>query len=310
MIHLYNTYDIEQDEPTVVVIGNFDGVHRGHQKLFEVAKENSEGLRVVALSFTPHPSWVVSNDPKQMIMRTSDKRKKLEKLGVDVYIQYPFDLAFSKTDPEVFFEDILIKQLKAKVVVVGQDYHFGKEQQGNIEYLQGFADKFNVRLCTVKKVIVDGEPISSTKIRKLIIAGNLKEARELLGEDYVVSGSVVEGKKLGKKIGFPTANILAREGVLYPPNGVYATKVRVKNKSYLGITNIGYNPTVGGVSKTIETNLFDFDEDIYNEHMVVTFFEHLRPEKTFSGVPELIDQITSDKNKVYELNQMHSYVCS
>nr|OON91249.1 MAG: riboflavin biosynthesis protein RibF [Epulopiscium sp. Nele67-Bin001] len=243
-----------------------------------------------------------------MIMRTYDKRNKMHQCGVDVYIQYPFTLEFSKTDPEVFFEEILVKQLKAKVVVVGQDYHFGKEQQGNIEFMQSFANKFNVKLCAVKKVFIDGEAISSTKIRNLICEGNLQEAKELLGEDYVVSGAVVEGKKLGRQIGFPTANILAREGVLYPPNGVYATKARVNKQDYLGITNIGCNPTVGGIIKTIETNIFDFNEDIYNEHIVLTFYKFIRPEKTFKGVPELIEQITQDKQKVAQLNSIYCYV--
>ncbi len=302
MEYLSNTTDINQIKPSVVVIGNFDGVHIGHQKLFEVAKLHTPKLQLIALSFCPHPTQVLHSKPKQIVLNRQDKINKIKSLGVDLYIEYPFTLDFSKTSAKEFVEEILINQLKAKVIVVGADYKFGKEKCGNIQNLEELAGAKDVQLQVVDEVLMDGKRVSSSLIREMLLEGEIEQVNKMLGNSYVISGEVIEGKKIGRQIGFPTANIMSQEGTIYPPNGVYFTKVKVYNREYLGITNIGYNPTVGGTHKTIETNIIDFDEDIYGQHIEVMFYKYSRPEKTFANLDELIRQITSDKQDAITFN--------
>lgn len=297
MEYIYGTADVSQSEESVVVLGNFDGVHRGHQMLIQVAKEQGKmkHLKTIVFSFYPHPSWVIGNHPKPLIMSRRDKKQIIKSLGLDILIEYPFTKAFANISPEVFFEEILIRQLKAKVLVVGENYYFGKNKAGNPTFLKELGQKHQVEVYVVPAVKYDAQMISSSTIRNLIIDGNIELANEMLGHPYTIVGNVVQGKQLGRTIGFPTINLIADPDRVYPPNGVYATKVTVYNKEYLGMTNIGYNPTVNGAKKMIETHIFNFDKDIYGQTVEVRFYDAIRPEQKFPSVDALSQQIAKDR---------------
>lgn len=296
MEYIYGTADVSQNENSVVVLGNFDGVHRGHQSLLQVAREQGEmkHLKTIVFSFYPHPSWVIGNHPKPLIMSRRDKKQIIKSLGLDILIEYPFTKAFANISPQTFFEKILLGQLKAKVLVVGENYYFGKNKAGNPQYLKELGEKHGVEVFVVPAVKYASQMISSSTIRNLIIEGNIELANEMLGHPYMIVGNVIRGKQLGRTIGFPTINLIADPDRVYPPNGVYATKVTVYNEEYLGMTNIGYNPTVNGTKKMIETHIFDFNQDLYGETVEVRFYHAIRPEQKFPSVEVLKAQIAKD----------------
>lgn len=302
MQYIYNTTDIARQKECVVILGNFDGIHKGHQKLFEVAKHEAEqrDLETVVFSFYPHPTWVIGNHPKPLLMSRRDKKRMTELLGMDVLLEYPFTKAFASISPEDFFLDILVKQLKVSVLVVGSNYFFGKNKAGNPSFLKELGKNYDVEVCVVEAVKRENQMISSSQIRNLIIEGKIEEANEMLGHPYMVVGSVVQGKKLGRTIGFPTANLIADPDRVYPPNGVYATKIKVYSHTYLGMTNIGYNPTVNGERKMIETHLFDFDDVIYGADVEVDFYHYIRPEQKFKDVEALQNQLACDQKQVIQ----------
>lgn len=297
--YIYGTPEINQVVGSIVVLGNFDGVHLGHQKLFRIAKEKAKqmNLQVVALSFYPHPTWVLGNNPKPLLTSRDEKKSRIEAMGVDIFIEYPFDQEFASTQPEQFFKTILVNRLKAKAIVIGSNYYFGKNKKGDIVHMKELGDKYDVEICAVDTVKSEGITISSTNIRNLIMEGDMKQVTRLLGKPYTITGEVVHGKALGRTIGFPTANVEAELTRVYPPNGVYATTIKVYNAVYWGITNIGYNPTVSGKSKTIETHIFDFDQMIYGEKIEIALHEFMRPEKKFDGLDELVAQLHEDREK-------------
>lgn len=288
------TFELERE--SVVALGNFDGVHKGHQKLLQraasLAKEKN--FLAVALSFYPHPTWVLGNNPKPLVMSRQDRKHQIKEEGVDVFIEYPFTVEFAAISPEVFFKEILIEKLHAKAVVIGSNYFFGKGKAGNVECMRKLGEKYDVEILVVDIVKIDGKVISSTNIRSLISEGKMEEAKELLGHPYSVIGTVIHGKKLGRTIGFPTLNIIADPDRIHPPNGVYATTVKVYNTTYWGITNIGYNPTVGGQTKMIETHLMNYEGSLYGEEIEVAFHHFIRSEKKFHDVEMLSRQIATD----------------
>lgn len=300
MQYIYGTTDVTRQNKSVVVLGNFDGVHKGHQKLFEVAEYEAakRGLETVVFSFHPHPTWVVGNCKKSLLMSRRDKKQMIEHLGIDVLVEYPFTREFASISPESFFREILLGQLQAEVLVVGSNYFFGKGKAGTPEFLQQLGKTYGVSVCIVDAVTEEGDMISSTQIRKLIIEGQIEAANERLGHPYMVVGKVVQGKMLGRTMGFPTINLIADPDRVYPPNGVYATRVKVYSKVYLGMTNIGYNPTVSGERKMIETHILDFQQTIYGEDVEVDFYHFIRPEKKFENLEALKAQIEADKEAV------------
>ena len=293
---------IERDKPSVVALGNFDGVHRGHQKLFKLAKEESQRLNIetIVFSFYPHPTWVVGGKKKSLIMSQEEKRNIIESIGIDVLIEYPFTKDFANMPPEEFFVNILVNKLHTKVLVVGSNYYFGKGKQGGVELLKELGERYNVKVVIVDAVLEGDEIISSSRIRKLISSGNIEMANKLAGYPYSVSGTIVKGNQLGRKLGFPTINIMTEEHRAYPPNGVYATKVYIDQKQYLGITNIGYAPTVDVEVKRIETYIYDFNEDVYGKAAKVEFYKFIRPERKFNGIEELKCEVDKNKQQVTE----------
>ncbi|MGL4362296.1 MAG: bifunctional riboflavin kinase/FAD synthetase [Cellulosilyticaceae bacterium] len=290
---------IELNKETVVALGNFDGVHRGHQKLLEVAKNiaSEKGYKTVVLSFYPHPTRVLMDAPKPLVMSRDDRKNKMQQMGMDYFIEYPFTKEFSKISPREFFEEILLEQLKAKIIVVGRNYFFGKNKQGDINFLQMMGKIHNIEIHVIDIVQNEQEIISSTQIRQLIQDGKIVEAEKLLGHPYTIVGTVVHGKKIGRTIGFPTLNVIADLDRIYPPNGVYATMVKVNKTEYMGVTNIGFNPTIGNSIKMIETHLFNFDKMIYGEQIEVCFYDYIRAEKKFESIEALKQQIQQDQEK-------------
>lgn len=222
----------------------------------------------------------------------------IEYLNLDVLIEYPFTKAFARISPEEFFTKILIDKLKARVLIVGSNYYFGREKAGNPESLKQLGKQYGVKVHVVEAVMIEEQMISSSKIRNLILEGKIEEANSMLGHPYLVVGKVVQGKMLGRTIGFPTINLIADPDRVYPPNGVYATKIKVFSKTYLGMTNIGFNPTVSGERKMIETHIFDLDQILYGEDVEIYFYRFIRLEKKFESIEALKSQIISDKKQI------------
>lgn len=296
---IFESNKIQQDNFTAVTLGNFDGIHFGHQKLIQTIKQYSkeENLTSVVFSFFPHPLSVISgNNIFYTIFNPCEKKIVMEQMGVDVLIQYPFTKEFADFTAEQFIK-ILFKEVKCKVLVVGQDYCFGKNRCGNYETLKYYGEKYGVKVIKIPSVKYKDERVSSSRIRKCILNKDIKECNILLNHTYFIMGNVIEGNKIGRTIGFPTANIIAAKDKILPPDGVYLTKVLYKNKLYKGITNVGNNPTVGGIKRTVETFMFDFNSQIYGENIRVYFFDWIRDEIKFNNIDELKEQLHFDKEK-------------
>ncbi|WP_058485199.1 bifunctional riboflavin kinase/FAD synthetase [Defluviitalea phaphyphila] len=298
---------IYQNKFSVVTLGNFDGIHLGHRKLIETVKKESKkrGYQSVVFSFYPHPQLVIKkNNFQGMIFSRNEKKKKLENMGIDIYIEYPFTKEFANISPEEFVKDILIKQLKTKVIVIGSNNRFGRKQEGNVQFLKEREKKWGISVIEISHVLKDNKIISSSRIRKELLNGNIQKVNELLGSPYVISGNVIEGKKLGRILGYPTVNISSQEERIYPPNGVYITRTKWNNKNFYSVTNIGYNPTVNGKNKNIETYIIDFNKDIYGEMIEVEFYKWVRKEQKFESIDKLVEQLKKDVNiaKLYFKN--------
>ena len=288
----------------VLTIGNFDGVHRGHQALFRKAREWADELRGVSivLTFNPHPLQVLA--PDQGLVFITPHERKLELIAlcsIDVAIVVPFNMEFARMSASDFVKVLLVDRIAPKAIVVGEDYRFGSGREGDTHYLQRMGVQYGFRVETVSGVELDGTVVSSTLIRQLIQEGDLPAANSLLGRFYEVSGPVVPGhQRGGRLLGFPTANISI--GSQAPPKlGVYAVRVQVGETIYGGAANVGYNPTFGGTELSIEAFLFDFNENLYDRFIRVYFLERLRDEKRFSGPDELATQIHKDVAKAKEI---------
>ena len=232
MEHITDTR-IEQSEPTAVTLGNFDGLHQGHRSLINLTKQfaEEEGLKSVVFTFSPHPMFVFQRkEDFALIVDPSEKKFQMEQMGIDIYIEYPFDMNFAAMDPEDFAVKLIFEKLKCQVLVVGEDYRFGKGAAGNYEMLKRLGAERGIKVIGVPKVLHGDERVSSSRIRRCLLEKNLEEANRMLTVPYFILGTVKEGKKLGRTIGFPTVNIEAHPLKLFPPNGVYATKTLYKGK--------------------------------------------------------------------------------
>lgn len=303
----------EQKENTAVTIGNFDGFHQGHRSLIQLMKEQAEenGLQSVIFTFLPHPMFVLKNRTDTALILSPDEKRYLAgQFQVDAYIEYPFTTEIASMPPERFARDVLFQQLKCKVLVVGEDYHFGKGHIGDSTVLKKIGQRFGVTVHTLAPVQKAKERISSSKIRTLLQNKDLKQANELLVQPYFILGRITEGKKLGRTIGFPTVNIVANPVKLFPPNGVYATITIYQNQKYAGVTNIGMNPTVNGNKKMIETYLFDFHKMVYGEEIRTYFYQFIRPEQKFADVEALKTQMLQDaeQSKQYFIKYSHLFL--
>ena len=290
----------------VVTVGTFDGVHIGHGKIFQkmagIARE-CDGETVV-VTFHPHPRLVVHPDSKNLKFINTQERKYdlIEKNGIDHLVIIPFTLEFATTDASTFVKDILVDKIGVKELVVGYDHHFGKNRQGSFEELLRLAKKFDFQVEQIPVQDINNIAISSTKIRNALKEGNIRVANELLGYEYSITGIVVEGNRIGHKIGFPTANIeLQDEYKLIMAIGVYACRVQCKGKIYLGMSNIGYRPTINNSDLTIEVHIFDFDEEIYGDTITIFFVDRIRDEEKFKDLNALKAQLMNDKDIVQEI---------
>lgn len=280
-----------------VTIGNFDGVHLGHQKLISriTHKATNRGMKSVVVSFCPHPLHVLvgPNTPPFITLR-EQKLDLLESLGVDLTLLLNFTKKMAALEPEDFVKTHLLEWLNMKELVVGYDYSFGKGRKGNYALLKSLGERHMFRVEQLGPVIVEDAIVSSTRIRDLIRAGEVWEAAALMGHFYTVRGRVVQGKNRGGRLlGFPTANIQV-ENELYPENGVYACWAQVDGDLLPAVANVGYSPTFGNESITVEAHILDFDRDVYGYDALLHFVQRLRAEKKFSGLDELIARIRED----------------
>ena len=291
---------------SVVTIGTFDGVHLGHQKILNKLKNEADEINGESLLFTfyPHPRMVVFPDSHnlKLIQTIDEKIASLRDFGLDNVIIYPFTKDFSRLTAFEFVRDILVHKLKVKKLVIGYDHQFGRNREGDIEFLKETANIFDFEVIEISAEEINEVNVSSTKIRNSITDGNIDKANEFLGKPFQVQGQVVKGKKLGRKIGYPTINLqLNNEHKIIPLDGVYAVQVSVGIEQYFGMMNIGVNPTIAdemNEQKKYEVHLFDFDQDIYGENVIVLFRKFVRKEKTFDNLDELKLQIKADENNI------------
>lgn len=284
------------NKPLTVVLGNFDGVHLGHQNLIKMAQSISKGMDGTTLIFTfhPHPQMVFNKDIK-LINSFDLKIRLIEQLGVDYLLIVPFVEEFYKLSPEEFVEQILYKKLNVSHVVAGFNYTFGYKGMGKTKDLIDIGAKFGIKTTIMDPFYVDGQLVSSSKIREYLESGKIVEASKLLGYFPRILGSVISGNKIGRKMGIPTANLKWDADVLIPKSGVYAVQVEVLGQIKPGVLNIGTRPTVSSNKNvTMEVNILDFNQDIYGEKLEVIFYQKLRDEKKFNNIQELKKQIEVD----------------
>ena len=281
-----------------VTIGNFDGVHLGHQMLFsEVVNKayNNKGTSIV-VTFDPHPLQIVRPEIDMKLISSYEQKVELiSYAGIDVLVVIPFTRDFAGTSAESFVDDILVGTIGVKELVIGYDYAFGKGRQGNIEFLKEQGKLKGFPVTVVEPYYVDDMLVSSTKVRELVNDGRMMDVKKLLGRSYQIRGTVQQGKKRGGPVvGFPTANLHISEEDLCPKHGVYVTQVVYNGKCYGGVLNIGYNPTFGENRLSAETHIFDFNQEIYGKEIKINLLKFLRSEQKFSGPAELADQIKED----------------
>lgn len=281
---------------SIITLGNFDGLHLGHQELIKMVIKRAKETGSVSLvvTFRPHPLKILAPEKcPSLISIYEEKIRLFEKLGIDVLVKIPFTLAFSSITPRDFVKRILCGLLGAKEIFVGYNYRFGRGREGNIQKLKELGEEFGFKVIEVEQISLNGEVISSSKIRHLLKDGEVEYATRLLGRHYAITGIVIKGDGRGKDLGFPTANIAAKHAII-PADGVYAVRLFVRDKYYDGIANIGIRPTFNKKDPTTEVHVFDFNEDLYGEEITVYFLQKIREEKKFMNADALIQQIKSD----------------
>lgn len=287
-------------KPTIVTIGTFDGVHLGHKKILEQITRNAHDLNSesLVLTFFPHPRMVLQEDTDMKQLNTlNEKIKLLDDLGVDNLIVHPFDKEFSRLTAEEFVQQVLVGIFKVKKIIIGYDHRFGRNRTANIDDLIIFGKTFGFEVEQISVEEINEVSISSTKIRNALQEGNVELAKDYLGYNYSLTGTVSKGKQLGRTIGYPTANIQIEENYkLIPLNGVYVAKADVNGRAFYGMMNIGTRPTVDGTYQTIEINLFDFNQDIYGQKITVSLLKRLRCEQKFESIDALKQQLGLDKS--------------
>jgi len=300
-----NFVDFQPIAHAVVTIGTFDGVHLGHQKILRrlrVLADQSQG-ETVLITFWPHPRMVLRPDNHniKLLSTFEEKNRLLEEFGVDHLVSIPFTKAFSETSSEEFIHHILIEKIQTKILVIGYDHKFGKGREGGFEHLHANQEKYGFELEEIPREDIDSIGISSTKIRQALEKGDIVSANNFLGRPYALTGKVIQGRQIGRSIGFPTANIeIADPNKLIPDDGAYIVQASVKGRLVNGMLNIGHRPTLSGLNKTIEVHLFDFESTIYGLEVGIFFLDFLRPEIKFSGLPALKDQLDKDRIKARE----------
>jgi len=291
----------------VLTLGMFDGVHIGHQaiiqKLNQIAREI--GGESTLLTFEPHPRIVLGKDVNdlQLLTTLGEKISLLEKSGLDNLILHPFTKAFSQLGSKEFVENLLCNEIGVHTIVIGYDHHFGKNREGNFEQLQELSSELNFNLVKLEEIKTDGLHISSTQIRNALLNGNIQFALKGLGRNYSITGKVVHGDKIGRTLGFPTANLEVEKYKLIPKDGVYLVKIHLQNEIHKGLLSIGTRPTVTNSNeKRVEVFIMDFDGEIYGEILTVELIQFIREDKKFGSIEELVEQMNKDKEFAIDFN--------
>ncbi|MEQ3662760.1 MAG: bifunctional riboflavin kinase/FAD synthetase [Flavobacterium sp.] len=285
---------------SVITIGTFDGVHIGHKyvlkKVVQLSLENN--YNSIVLTFFPHPRMVLQQDSSIKLLNTiQEKESLLSELEIENLIVHPFDLEFSRLSAEEFVKDILVEKLNIGIIIIGHDHRFGRNRTATINDLTAFGKRYDFEVIEISAREIDDIAISSTKIRKALLDGNVFTANNYLGYNYFLSGKIVTGKKIGRTIGFPTANIEISENYkLIPRNGVYIISSKINNVKYFGMMNIGVNPTVEGLGQKIEVHFFDFNKNIYDEAVQIDIYYRIRDEKKYNSLDELKSQLKKDES--------------
>lgn len=299
MEFIRKTLDFQIEEPTAVTLGKFDGLHRGHELLMETVLRirDEENVASVAFTFDIPPRNRVEHVTANVLTTNDEKQYIFEAQGIDYLIECPFTEEVMSMEPKAFIEWIA-KSLNMKYVVVGDDFRFGHKRSGDFHTLQQYEDLYGYKTIVIDKLKDSNRDISSTYVREEIAKGNIKKANQLLGYNYFIKSEILHGRKLGRKIGIPTINMILPADKLLPPNGVYVSEVLVDGKKYVGVTNVGCKPTVSDENIVgVETYIYDFNQDVYGEKIVVSFVDYIRPEKKFDSVEELKAQMETDIEK-------------
>ncbi len=284
-------------DASAVALGNFDGVHKGHQALISncVKAAKEQGISSVVFTFLNHPlNEIAGKCVVKSIMTLKEKAMAVEELGADIMVAVPFNEDIRKSSPEKFVKDVLVDALKVKRAFCGFNYNFGFKGQGDPELLRELGKKYGFAVDVMDEIGMDGLAVSSTRIREALSAGNVEEFETLSGRRYCISGKVIPGEHFGRKMGFPTVNLALNHDMALPANGVYITFIYVKDLKYKSVTNVGNKPSVGVFAKNAETHIFDFSGDLYGEDIRVEFVKMLRPEMKFDSVDDLSAQIDKD----------------
>lgn len=290
----------------VVTIGTFDGVHIGHRKIISGIKEiaDSIGGETVILTFFPHPRMILQPEDEslKLITTIAEKAELMEELGVDHLIITPFSRDFSNQTAESYIRDVLVNKIGTKKIVIGYDHRFGKDRQGGLEDLQRLGPVYGFDVVEIPEQDINEVAISSTRIRNALLNGEIELANSFLGYPFFITGTVIRGDQIGRQLGYPTANIVVEEKYkLIPADGIFAVTVTVAGNQYKGMAYIGSRPTVNGLTRNIEVNIFDFDQDIYNQAIRMEFLHYVRGDVKFASLDELKAQLAKDKEDVKAL---------
>lgn len=299
MVTVQSIFQFDKEHSTAITIGTFDGVHIGHQKILQRLIEDADNLNLksTVLTFFPHPRMVLQKDANIKLLNTIDEKARiLELLGLNYLIIHPFTKDFSRLSATEFVRDLLVNKLKIKKVIIGYDHRFGRNRNANINDLIAFGSTLDFEVDEISAQEVDDVSVSSTKIRNALAEGNVKAANSYLGYNYMLTGTIIKGKGLGRQLNYPTANLNIEETYkLIPKTGAYVVKSEINGATIFGMMNIGFNPTVSGTKKSIEIHFFNFNQDLYDLQLQIDILDRLRDEHKFESVDALKEQLSKDK---------------
>ncbi|MVN90763.1 bifunctional riboflavin kinase/FAD synthetase [Mucilaginibacter aquatilis] len=296
----HNIDDFTPLPNAVVTIGTFDGVHQGHRQIIARLKElaRQTGGETVILTFFPHPRMIIHPEDQSLkLISTIDERAALlEELGVDHLIITPFSRDFSNQTAEAYIYDVLVKKIGTRTIIIGYDHRFGKDRHGGLQDLQAAGPEYGFDVIEIPEQDINHVAISSTRIREALLRGDIEQANTFLGYSFYLTGKVIRGNQIGRQLGYPTANLLVEEGYkLIPADGIFSATVKIGAETFKGMAYIGHRPTINGMTRNIEVNLFDFDRDIYNQSVQMNFHHFIRHDVKFSSLEGLKEQLAQDK---------------
>lgn len=298
--------DFQRLNNAVVTIGTFDGVHQGHRQIIARLKElaRQTGGETVILTFFPHPRMIIHPEDQDLKLITTihERAALLEQLGVDHLIITPFSRDFSNQSAEAYIKDVLVNKIGTRQIIIGYDHRFGKDRQGGLSDLQQAAPVYGFEVIEIPEQDIDHVTVSSTRIREALLKADIEQANNFLGYPFFITGKVIRGNQIGRQIGYPTANLLIEESYkLIPADGIFAATVQLNDESFQGMAYIGHRPTINGMTRNIEVNIFDFNRDIYNQTLQMNFIHFVRHDVKFSSLEGLKDQLAQDRLDVLAL---------